>query len=703
MRSLSIILLLISSVVARSQDSISLSRDSLNVDTVMTIHDIVVKGHRKTIKMKENMLMVDVENDEVMKSQNTIYEMLGKIPGVVYNGESVTVLMKSPVYYINGRKVYDSTELIALSVDQVKSVKLLTSADVKYNADGKPVIDIRTKRLGDGLGYNLQGNLTWLKYPKQYYSLNSSYNYDKWDFFLDYRYGRNKQQEDITSGTDILGNPNWNILDKSEELKRSFTHSYKVGMAYNFTPESQLSIQYFGNYSDNDANKQNAMQVSSDTGIASRLNSNYGSGSDDWNHHLNIYYQNELSNQWSMTIYGDYIRMSQNSDTNIGENGHDGHKAVNYGIDSKWDVLAAKTDISHSFQKYGSISFGYDFSHSWGNEKIAYAESGNRGDTHTKETKNAIYTTYSLPLGIFSVDAGIRFQNVNQTSKDKISGNSYHTNEYNLLPTLGISYMNGELMQNLNYSMQRQRPDFTSMNENKTYVNRYNQTEGNMELKTSVENSLNYMLMYRFLMVNVSYSHIHNYMLDTYYGRIEGDPVMVSKTENIKTYQTLTTMINLRRTFGWWTPSLTWLMMKQFLNYSGMDNMTYHLNRPIVFFIFDNNLSLPKQFTLTSRFNIQTNGYLQTMEVKPTTTFDVSLKKTFFKDKLVLSLDVNDLFNSCHNKARICLNNIEYDFNNHSLTRKFGITLKYRFRKNKEQQRSIAAEDELRRLGINED
>lgn len=147
-----------SNVVAKNMTGIS---DS----TAISLSDVEVIGHRKNIKLSGHNLLVDVEHDSILNHQNDIYELIGKVPGVLHLGNSFNVLGKgAPVYYLNGRKVRDQSLIDNLPVDQIKSLKIVAMPGADYDTSGSPVIDIKTKILGDGVAFNVIGNITQAKH-----------------------------------------------------------------------------------------------------------------------------------------------------------------------------------------------------------------------------------------------------------------------------------------------------------------------------------------------------------------------------------------------------------------------------------------------------------------------------------------------------------------------------------------------------------
>lgn len=91
------------------------------------------------------------------------------------------------------------------------------------------------------------------------------------------------------------------------------------------------------------------------------------------------------------------------------------------------------------------------------------------------------------------------------------------------------------------------------------------------------------------------------------------------------------------------------------------------------------------------------------LKVKPYYSLNLSLKKSFLKDRLDLSADIYDLFDKGHNKATWQLNNLNFNHKQFGETRKFGITLTWRFRKSREMNEQSAAKEEMERLNLNEE
>ena len=90
------------------------------------------------------------------------------------------------------------------------------------------------------------------------------------------------------------------------------------------------------------------------------------------------------------------------------------------------------------------------------------------------------------------------------------------------------------------------------------------------------------------------------------------------------------------------------------------------------------------------------------IKIDPFSTLDFSIQKSFAKDRWRLSLNAYDIFKKGDYNGFWQHDNIQ--INHHTLrdSRKIGITLTYRFRKNKEINKQNAAEKEMSRLKIEE-
>lgn len=107
---------------------------------------------------------------------------------------------------------------------------------------------------------------------------------------------------------------------------------------------------------------------------------------------------NDWENGWKINTYGDYIRKTDQGDGYICEWESDrSETSLNYYNKAVWDLFAAKLRLSYDTEKAGSISFGYDFSHTSGTNYIENVRALNNGRTKNMELKNSLFLAYDFP------------------------------------------------------------------------------------------------------------------------------------------------------------------------------------------------------------------------------------------------------------------------------------------------------------------
>lgn len=687
-----------SSVVAKNMTGIS---DS----TAISLSDVEVIGHRKNIKLSGHNLLVDVEHDSILNHQNDIYELIGKVPGVLHLGNSFNVLGKgAPVYYLNGRKVRDQSLIDNLPVDQIKSLKIVAMPGADYDTSGSPVIDIKTKILGDGVAFNAIGNITQAKHLAHKTGFSSTYNSGKIDLYGKYYYRRNNASESSDYNKQVLADTIWNKMQHIESLTHSGSHTYSAGMTFHLSDKSELGMLYSGMYTDGKVETRDTFSVVPNAGPAYYLFDKNKSKNNLLTHHVNMYYDASLNHAWHVSVVMDYISKASNTNSALKENHIGTSSEVSYMGHSKWNVLASNFHATHDFGKWGTLGMGYDFSYSEGIDKIDYERLKFDGRFENKEVKNAVFINYELPLGDFSLSTGIRYQNLYSRRKNEKASVIEAHSDNTFLPSVTLSYSHGLLAQNLSYSIGTERANYADMNDNVTYVNRYEQSKGNSQLKTAITHSLSYLLMYKSLFLTLNYDYIYRPLLPVIYS-LEGNnsAVTVSSQDNLSHRQALSAMLNWRKTYKCYTASLTGFFQKSIMHYPGIDGTTFHDGHPSTILNFDNDFKLPKHFLLSLSWQQVWGGYMESINVKSSSSVNLSIKKSFLNDRLRLSLDGYDIFNGDRNRACRQIYNVRSSFNTKYETRKVGLTLTYRFHKIKERENQTSAEVEMKRLGIPEE
>lgn len=666
-----------------------------------TLKDVEVTAYRKPFKLDRDGLLADVENT-ILSQQTNLNDLLCKIPGIQQRGNSVEVIGKgNPVYYINGREVVDKTELDNLSVDQIRSVKLILNPGVRYHSEQRAIIEIKTRRLGDGFAFNVKGNLQQGNHFNQNYLINGSYNYKNWDFFFSYNYNRGKNNSALDAYQQTQSDTIWNLTNLNRKRIFNECHTYTGGVSYHFSPESEIGLKYEGKYSQGNTFSNDTLSMIPDKGVSTFIKNLSDVSAKSVSNHFNLYYMNDWKNGWRMNAYGDYLHKTDHSRGNICEWESDRTEtSMDYYRKADWDLFAAKFSLSYETEKAGAFNLGYDFSHTSGTDYIEYVRALNNGRTHNTEMKNSVYLSYDYTWKNLSLGAGLRYEQIRSELKETHDNKTQYQTYHNFLPSVSLSYNTEKLQQSLAYSIHTERPPFDVMNDNAVYTDRFTYQKGNLYLKQALTHDLNYMLFYKFLFLNLNYTLTRDPLVTAFYSMPGNSAVTVSYMDNFDKMHNLTGMVNVQYPVKWWMPSLTLTCIKTFFHYPGPDGTTLKSGRPLVMLNFNNSFTLPSGFLLSADFNYGSKGYYQLYESKGYTSLNLSLKKSFLNDKLQLSLDAYDIFNKNNTRASARLHDIIMNTVGKEETRKVGFTITYRFRTEKKMNNQRAAESEMSRLNM---
>ena len=158
MKRLKLIAILVCIIVAaKAQQTTHDGKDSLILDSlnIHQLQEIVVKGQLPYTRLKGDAMVTRITGS-VLEKAGTAQDVLRKVPGIIKKGEDLEVIGRGkPVFYINGRKVYDNDELKRLLSDEIANVEVITNPGAMYDATVTAVVKIKTaRRQGDGFSFN---------------------------------------------------------------------------------------------------------------------------------------------------------------------------------------------------------------------------------------------------------------------------------------------------------------------------------------------------------------------------------------------------------------------------------------------------------------------------------------------------------------------------------------------------------------------
>lgn len=412
-----------------------------------------------------------------------------------------------------------------------------------------------------------------------------------------------------------------------------------------------------------------------------------------------MYYHNEMKNQTTIHFDGDFViggnETGQSSDfKNIitGTNTLvESHNKTNYLL------YAGKIIIEKSLFN-GKISFGGESSYTDNDQSFDMLNnevSENLPSTIDKSEQFLIaaFTSYDYPWGNFSLNAGLRYEHIDF----KYYANNQYSNEQsriynNWVPTLSLSYNNGDINTFFSYKTVVRRPNYYNLRSSVTYNNPYNYEGGNPSLKPMFTNRLTYMFGWKDLQLEVSYNWIKDNLLFVA-DQFEDQPISIFTMINLPNSERLDSYLSYSPKFHFWRPTFSIGLYKQYLQ---LKNITF--NKPYYSYTWNNIILLPQdyQLTLNMRGNLQGNYDLSNSKSRFRT--DIKLSKNFFDDKLSFVLSATDIFATDLERWSMYTNNVYFDKWNDSDNRGINLQITYKFNTTRNKYKGQGATNEINRL-----
>ena len=645
--------------------------------------EVVVKGNIPVTRIKNDALETNVQGT-VLSKAGTAEDVLAYIPGLQKKTDGFEVLGKgSPLIYINGRKLRDFAELDQLTSEEIKIVEVVRNPGARYDATVGAVVRIRTvKRQGDGFGMSLRSSYDQSQNSDFVEQADVNYRHNGLDVFGMIRFDKTTSlQNDIleqTAFTDTI----WTQKNYQHSNTNSRSIDGRIGFNYDFNDHHSIGVRY-----DLSKNLHTDMLTTFDSEIqADGLpydilhSTTVANAKSQPEHQLNIYYAGQIG-KGELTWDADYYRNAYTQYSLNAEDSQD-HEDRTVTSDNKVDnqLVATKASYTHPLWR-GSISVGGEYTYTDRHDDYVNQEGYVPTNyTRIREQNLAAYAQYSHPLPFGQANIGLRYEHVDFDYFENGTFVSGQSRVYdNVFPNASVSGQIGKVQFQVGYAAKTQRPNYSQLRNNITYVNRFTWQTGNPLLKPSVTHDVTAVGVWRFFQAMVSYKMVQDYIL--YWGTQEENQSATTLINyvNHDRLPSLTVMLAASPTIGIWNLNASAIMMKQWFSLDAAgQKRTY--NNPLFIGSLNNTFTLPAGFLLTADFSYQSCGQVQNITLKrPQYTLNIGLRKSFLNDALSIEARANDLLLGCKQEALLYMESAQMKDLSWSDTRSFSLTVRYKF------------------------
>ncbi len=654
---------------------------ALEPDATM-LGEVVVKGQRPAFKLTTEGLKTEVENT-LLSKVGTAKAVLENLPGVQRKKDGIEVFGKgTPLIYINGRKLQNQTELDQISSEDIQSVELITSPGAKYDATVGSVILIKTKRpQGEGFSFNTQASYYVGEGPDLALGLNWNYRHRGLDVFGSVWYNDDRYLENDDFVFDVQADTTWRMNEHSDIKTHSNSIYSSAGVNYIFNDNHSMGFRYDtkafflnrtrGTFTaDVMANGEFYDHLENGVHMSSKFN---------MPHTLNAYYNGKVG-KTSIDFNTDYVfhkeRKSQFNDEVSQE--WESRTVTSTSV-IRNQLWAAKLVLSWPLWG-GNLQVGSEYDNTHRNDDYINPEQVvPTSFTEQKEHNYIFFAEYGHPLPFGQLKVGLRNENVNTDYYDQGVHMDEQSRKYHhLFPSLGLTARAGQVQLMLNYAMKIQRPYYWELRNAVTYANRFTWEGGNPYLKPTINNSVSFMAMYKWVNLMLDYKHNRDVNVNVAHEVPGSEATTLMTKENVDHKDAIRLMLTLSPRFGLYQPSLTLAMIKEWIKIPTPTGFISP-HDPMFLVQFNNNFQLMPTLTANVRFDFTSCGDMENVTlVKPSYRLDIGATKTFLNDRLSIRLaGVNLLDSQEHVKLRFGSRNLRQNMCRDS--REVEFTVRYKF------------------------
>lgn len=663
--------------------------------------EVVVKSLLPKTILKNGGMTTTIAGS-VLEKAGTMEHLLDRIPNVSAQNGNIKVFGRGePIIYINGRQMRDRSELDRLSSDNIKSVEVIANPGARYAASTKAVIRITTKKIqGDGFGFDAttEGSYDEKKNMGGYARLNLYYRRNGLELGA-YAYGSKQSspdEKDLQQMTYL--DKTLNQQDRTRWKNKTETFSSRLNASYQFDDNNSLgaSISFLRNPKLQTDGKTEGSVLRDEvlTETTTYIRSEFGQNS-NWS--SNIYYVGKIG-KLGIDFNTDWFWSKGNNRNNIDEhyqevNSDMQNQLVNSTTSKYNRLIASKMVLSYPLFG-GDLSVGgeYSFTNRNTNYTIIPNTLADNVIDRIKEGMASAFVTYNRDFGKLNMEAGLRYENMDFKYYDDGQYMAEQSKTYGeWFPSLSLSMPIGNVQMQVSYAADINRPNYWVLRSGVQYSNHYTYETGNPFLVSEISRNISYDLAYKWLTFNLTYEHVSDPIYQTVEIYKDNATIGLMRMINGKSYNNVTSTLNLQPTFGIWHPMLSAMVEKQWFELQTRDGQ--YLNKPVAMFRFNNTFDT-KWAMFSVMMTYITKGYEENHYIyKPMFNTDLSIYKGFLKDCLTFQLYVNDVFGTNDSHIIGKYGKLKETIFDEFSTSKISLTVRYKFNVTRSKYKGTGAGD----------
>ncbi|MDR0802298.1 outer membrane beta-barrel family protein [Fluviicola sp.] len=656
---------------------------------------VEITGKPPLIEKKIDRLVFNIENTSNSSGRNVL-ELLSKTPLVFVQNRSISVVGKAGLaFLINEKRIYlEGDDLVqyleSIPSEEVVRIEVLTNPPSKYDASGSAIINIVLKK-NRMLGTNgsLTASYTQAFYGAERLSFMLNHRGKKFNVYgtLSGRNGENRYNEKSDYSFSSSFNRQNDITNRYSQGMRG-----TIGLDYYFSSKSNLSVSWEGSVSV----LKNQSTAESIYGYGSIIDSTAytfkRNATDLYFQSVNASWQYKLdSTGRSLNFVANYFYNNTDLANNFDFQNYSGDtlnsfESMNSG--SVQLVNLAVIDVEYQLpSKIGNFSIGAKFNWIGNNNNNSMTHSVNNNvfyDTlqnsrflYTEQTE-AFYTSYNKQWDKDEIQLGIRGEYTQLIGKQDIVNSQTKRVFFNLFPTIYYLHkFSGKHTVSISYGMRIDRPGFTSLNPFRRYVTNRIYNIGNPQLRPTyiTDAEIDYVLNDRYYL-GLLYTNFANSYMEAPKDELNN---IVYTQENIGNTNQYGGFVNIPFNLGEKIENSI-VLVYLFSTFKPKASFYEASSTSILFCNFNSSITITKGLSADVNFSARPLGSIYTISnMKSQYILGFGLTQKFLEGRLILSVNISDLFKNSAPKSDMRTSTFSIYTNNYYDSRNIAFSLSYKF------------------------
>ncbi|WP_083781071.1 TonB-dependent receptor [Chitinophaga pinensis] len=632
------------------------------------LKEVTVASRKPLIEYKIDKIVLNVEKS-ILTNGNSVWNLLGKSPGVETSGSAVSILgTTGAVVLINGKSTYLRGEQLSnmlrgMAADQVSQIEIIKHPSARYEAgQGVGVVNIRTVR-NQAEGMNGTASFTYGqgKYDKYSPAVNLNYKVGKLNAYANYSFMSIKDYQRQPSYVNYADQTVPVYFDQ-QQYARTINRSHTLigGLDYTINAKHTIGFQVNAQRVRRKSQYDNDTYIWSKGNIDSIVHTNsairYPSGVQLYN----VYYNLTMGAKGSLSVNADYAHYNADNGQDyffsyFNPNMEERKPSAYFRNEApvKLNVKGITVDFIRKLKNDYTLELGAKSTWMENNSDLVYAEL--EGDKYRVDTAqlnkfdytenvNAAYFNLEKAFKKWTVKAGTRVEQTIAKGSVLRQNDIVDRNYFRVFPSVFAQYVvNKNHEFNFSYTTSFERPNYNYLSPLAIRRDPNAYSTGNPFLKPSYTNTLELAYIFR-KKYRVAIE------IDNISDRIEQSVQQHYDTQSLQNiianidhcyYYRIYFIIPVTIT-KWWQSNITW--NNYLIQYkTPYLNGTYNITKPVFYINANNTFPISKSVTAEMTAYYRTPSLNGLYEVGTRFFVDAAIRKTF-SAKFAAVLSVTDIF-----------------------------------------------------------